>query len=179
MFGNTYGIKYCPSNCNCSSEFWSTCEILYCDDNLDLVTPFLTIIGRLCPRQYDMMRDLLIYINNYSIAIACLWIIASEYSVFFIINEYIFNKKNLINFLNIYFFLKISDTEYRKLLSDHMNMSMKNILIRIIMDLIILKILKQHPLVLQKKILNLGQRHIQPLKLSLQKKIYKIVTLQI
>ena len=31
---------------------------------------------------------------------------------------YIFSKKKiLINFLNIYFFLKISDTEYRKLLS--------------------------------------------------------------
>ena len=30
---------------------------------------------------------------------------------------YIFSKNNLINFLNIYFFLKISDTEYRKLLS--------------------------------------------------------------
>ena len=57
MFGNTYGIKYFPSNCDCSSEFWSTCEILYCDDNLDLVTPFLTIIGRLCPRHYDMMSD--------------------------------------------------------------------------------------------------------------------------
>ena len=28
-----------------------------------------------------------------------------------------FQKKILINFLNIYFFLKISDTEYRKLLS--------------------------------------------------------------
>ena len=34
---------------------------------------------------------------------------------------------------------------------DHMNMSMKSILIRIIMDLIILKILKQHLLVQQKK----------------------------
>ena len=30
---------------------------------------------------------------------------------------YIFSKKNLTNFLNICFFLKISDTEYRKLLS--------------------------------------------------------------
>ena len=38
------------------------------------------------------------------------------------------------------------------------------------MDLIIIKILKQHPLVLQQKRLHLGQRHIQPLKLSLQKK---------
>ena len=36
---------------------------------------------------------------------------------FFIINVYIFKKKILINFLNIFFFLKISDTEYRKLLS--------------------------------------------------------------
>ena len=41
----------------------------------------------------------------------------SECSVFFIINVYIFKKENLINFLNIYFFLKISDTENRKLLS--------------------------------------------------------------
>ena len=57
MFANTYGVKHCPSNCDCSSEFWSTCEILYCDDNLDLVTPLLTIIGRLCPRHYDMLRD--------------------------------------------------------------------------------------------------------------------------
>ena len=60
---------------------------------------------------------LLIYINNYSIAIACLWIFASEYSVlfFFIINVYIFKKKFKQFFK--YIFLKISDTEYRKLLN--------------------------------------------------------------
>ena len=45
MLENTYGIRHCPSNCDSSSEFWSTYEILYCDDNLDIETPFLTIIG--------------------------------------------------------------------------------------------------------------------------------------
>ena len=58
-----------------------------------------------------------------------------------------------------------------------MNMSMKSIMIRIIMDLINLKILKQHPLVLQKR-LQLGQIHIQSLKFSLQEKILKLVMLQ-
>ena len=52
MVGNTCGVRYCPSNCDCSSEFWSTCEILYCDDDLDIETAFLTIIGKLCPRHY-------------------------------------------------------------------------------------------------------------------------------
>ena len=39
-------------------------------------------------------------------------------TVFFFYNKCIYfqQKKILINFLNIYFFLKISDTEYRKLL---------------------------------------------------------------
>ena len=122
---------------------------------------------------------LLIYISNYSIAIACLWIIVSEYSVFFIINVYIFKKKILINFLNIYFFLKISDTEYRKLLSGSHEYEYEEYPNQDNYGSNILKILNQHPLVLQKKRLHLGQRHIQPLKLSLQKKIYKIVTLQI
>ena len=58
-----------------------------------------------------------------------------------------------------------------------MNMSMKNILIRIIMDLINLKILKQHPLDLQKR-LQLGQIPIQPVKLSQQEKILILVMLQ-
>ena len=62
-------------------------------------------------------------------------------------------------------------------LVDHMNMSMKSILIRIIMDLINLKIVKQHLLVQQKR-LQQGQNHIQPLKLSLQEKILKLVMLQ-
>ena len=44
LFGNTCGLRHCPSNCDCSSEFWSTCVILYCDDDLDLATPFLTIL---------------------------------------------------------------------------------------------------------------------------------------
>ena len=57
MLENTYGVRHCPSNCDCSSEFWSTCEILYCDDDLDIEIPFLTIIGRLCPRHYDMLRN--------------------------------------------------------------------------------------------------------------------------
>ena len=56
MIGNTYGVRHCPSNCDCSSEFWSTCEILYCDDDLDIEKP-LTIIGRLCARHYDMLRN--------------------------------------------------------------------------------------------------------------------------
>ena len=92
MFGNTYGVKYCPSNCDCSSEFWSTCEILYCDDNLDLGTPFLTFIGRLCPRHYDMMRDAPNLYKQLLSSYCCPWIIVSEYSVFFI-NVYIFKKK--------------------------------------------------------------------------------------
>ena len=40
MFGNTYGVRHCPSNCGCSSEFWSTWEILCCEDDLDIETPF-------------------------------------------------------------------------------------------------------------------------------------------
>ena len=57
MLENTYAVRHCPSNCDCSSEFWSTCEILYCDDDLDIETSFLTIIGRLCPRHHDMLRN--------------------------------------------------------------------------------------------------------------------------
>ena len=116
---------------------------------------------------------LLIYINNYSIAIAWLWIIASEYSIFFIINVYIFKTKYLIKFLNIYFFLKISDTEYRKLLSgsyeyeyeeypDQDNYGSNNP-----------QDTKTTSIGSTKKRLHLGQRHIQPLKLSLQKKYTK------
>ena len=57
MFGNTYEVRHCPSNCDCSSEFLSACEVLYCDADLDMETPFLTIIGRLCPRHYKMLRN--------------------------------------------------------------------------------------------------------------------------
>ena len=89
---------------------------------------------------------------------------------FFIINVYIFQKKNLINFLNIYFFLKISDTEYRKLLSgsyeyeyeeytDQDNYGSNNP-----------QDTKTTSIGSTKKRLHLGQGHIQPLKLSLQKK---------
>ena len=56
LYGKTYGVKHCPYNCDCSSEFWSTCEIVYCDDDLDMETPFITIFGRLCPRHYEMLR---------------------------------------------------------------------------------------------------------------------------
>ena len=80
MIGNTYGVRHCPSNCDCSSEFWSTCEILYCDDDLDI--PFLTIFGRLCPRHYDMWRknpNLYKQLHNSY----CLFLLnASEYRVY-------------------------------------------------------------------------------------------------
>ena len=93
---------------------------------------------------------------------------------------YIFSTtKKLINFLNIFFFLKISDKEYRKLLSgsyeyeyeeypDQDNYGSNNP-----------QDTKTTSIGSTKKRLHLGQRHIQPLKLNLQKKIYKIVTLQI
>ena len=101
-------------------------------------------------------------------------------TVFFYNKCIYFQKEFLINFLNIYFFLKISDTEYRKLLSgsyeyeyeeypDQDNYGSNNP-----QDTKTTSIGST-----KKKRLLLGQRHIQPLKLSLQKKIYKIVTLQI
>ena len=58
---------------------------------------------------------LLIYINNYSIAVACLWINASKYSVFLYVYHLIYISKKCFN---LFFNIKNSDTEYRKLLSE-------------------------------------------------------------
>ena len=82
MVGNTCGVRYCPSNCDCSSEFWSTCEILYCDDDLDIETPFLTIIGRLCPRYYDMLRNTPNLYKQLHNSYCLSRLNASEYSVY-------------------------------------------------------------------------------------------------
>ena len=95
-------------------------------------------------------------------------------TVFFLmINVYIFNKKKNFDqfFKCIFYFLKISDTEYRKLFSgsyeyeyeeypDQDNYGSNNP-----------QDTKTTSIGSTKKRLHLSQRHIQPLKLSLQKKI--------
>ena len=84
--------------------------------------------------------------SNYTIVIACLCLNASEYRVYMHKKQ----QQQQQNYFKNYLFF--SDTEYRKFLSESYEYEYEEYLIRIIMDLINLKILKQHLLVLQKRL---------------------------
>ena len=101
-------------------------------------------------------------------------------TVFFYNKCIYFQNKNFNQFFKyIFFFLKISDTEYRKLLSGSYEYEYEEYPNQNNYGSNNPQDTKTTHIGSTKERLHLGQRHIQPLKLSLQKKIYKIVALQI
>ena len=44
----------CPVNCTCE-EYWASCNLVTCDDEIITDVPFISIHGRLCPQHYALL----------------------------------------------------------------------------------------------------------------------------
>ena len=46
----------CPINCTCE-DYWASCNLITCDDEIITDVPFIIINGRLCPHHYRLLSD--------------------------------------------------------------------------------------------------------------------------
>ena len=46
----------CPVNCTCE-DYWASCNLITCDDEIITDVPFIIIHGRLCPQHYRLLSD--------------------------------------------------------------------------------------------------------------------------
>ena len=44
----------CPVNCTCE-DYWASCNLVTCDDEIITDIPFISIHGRLCPQHYTLL----------------------------------------------------------------------------------------------------------------------------
>ena len=44
----------CPVNCTCE-DYWGSCNVVTCDDEIITDVPFISIHGRLCPQHYILL----------------------------------------------------------------------------------------------------------------------------
>ena len=46
----------CPVNCTCE-DYWASCNLITCDDEIITDVPFIIIHGRLFPQHYRLLSD--------------------------------------------------------------------------------------------------------------------------